>query len=262
MAKYDTAKLLVLKDNIDRYLRKMEADKYSKTVLQKILSGVEEGERVNKDLAGFLKDLKNSISEVVKFTHQGLTETAKAIEGLNKSISTGYSSKEIVMGLNRLEKLLSKKEKQAETKDRTNEIIKAIKGIKIEVRDIEFPDTIDANVVNFPPQKIAQPVSHISINSLSGTVHQTTTTVTTTLTTLPGYGVLDNRRSLIFYNNDSDNTIFIGGSTVTTSTGFPVEAKSYSPSFDSGPLQRWYGVTSTGTAEVRTLEIPDEASGR
>ena len=144
-------------------------------------------------------------------------------------------------------------------------ILKALNEVKKAIGDIhqsemEFPESISIN--NFPPQKVPQPVTHISINSLSGSVHQTATSVTSTLTQLPSYGVLDNRRAIVFYNNSSTVTVYIGGSTVTSSTGLPLEPKSYSPSFDSGPLQKWYGITSAGTADVRVIEIPDEASGR
>lgn len=124
-------------------------------------------------------------------------------------------------------------------------------------KDVVFPTSIE--VGNFPPQMVPQPVTNININPLRGIVHQSTTTATTNLKTLPGYGVLEGRRSIIFYNNSSTITAFIGGSTVTTSNGLPLEPKSFSPSFDSGPLQVWYGITSSGTADIRTIEIQNDS---
>jgi len=160
--------------------------------------------------------------------------------------------------LNRLEKLLEKKpETKKEVKDRTDEIIKAIKGIKLEVKDIEFPESI--SIDNFPPQKVPQPATNISINPLRGEVHSTSVTVGTTATPLPAEP-LENRRALIFYNNGS-KTIYLGGSDVTKDNGLPILTESFSPAFDSGPLQIWYGVTASGETEIRIVELAN-TSGR
>ena len=158
-------------------------------------------------------------------------------------------------------RLADGKKKEIDLKPVTKAIKTLEKAIKkIPKSEIEFPDTID--IGNFPPTYKPTPVTHMSINSLSGTVHSTTTTVKATLTPLPGYGVLDNRRAIVFYNNSDNTTVYIGGSVVTKDNGLPIEAKSFSPSFDSGPLQKWYGITSSGTADVRCVEIPDLSVGR
>lgn len=144
------------------------------------------------------------------------------------------------------------------------ELIKLLTEVKeaisqIKVPEFEFPDAIE--VSNFPIQKIAQPVTHVSLNSLRGFVKTTATTVSSTLTTLPFYGVLDNRRAVLVYNN-SANTIFVGGSDVTTANGMPVPASSYSPILDAGKELIVYGIAVSGSNNIRVMEISDEASGR
>lgn len=131
--------------------------------------------------------------------------------------------------------------------------------IKISKKEIEFPETIAIN--NFPPQKIPQPVTHISINSLRGMFQSSAVTVTTAPTELQRSSPLANRRSLIVYNNSS-STIYIGDSNISTTTGLPLPANSYSPSFDAGINMVLYAITSSGTADVRICEMSDENSGR
>jgi len=254
--KINPSKLMAVRDNIDRYLKRLDADKYSKASLDRLINLAEDTGSVNKDLRKFLQELRGGIEQNAKLNSTGLLETAKAIDQLSKTITSMTSNKEVVVTLNRLEKVLSKKTKGTDVKDRTDEVIKAIKGIKLESTDIEFPKSID--VSNFPPQKIPQPVTNININPLRGLVHTSTTTVGTTLSTLPGYGELNNRRSLIFQNASSTVDIYIGGSNVTTSNGYLLEAGSVSPAFDSGPRQKWYGVTASGSADVRTVEISND----
>lgn len=111
------------------------------------------------------------------------------------------------------------------------------------------------------PQLTPQPVTHVSINSLRGLAHTTADTVGTALIPLPSYGVLPNRRALMVYNNSS-NTIYVGGSDVTTANGMPVPASSYSPILDFGINTILYAIATTQGNNVRTLEVSDEASGR
>jgi len=218
------------------------------------------------DLSPKLDELKKAFQSIKPVDFPDWGEKLKNIEDAIDRIKIP-EAKTSTINLNPLERGLSnlllaiKKQKLPDNKDLVKEIKKLGTEIKkVKTGEVEFPKDIAIN--NFPPTKTPQPVTHININSLIGIVHSTTTTVTTTLTTLPGYGVLDNRRSVVFYNNSDDTTIYIGGSNVTSSNGLPVEAKSFSPSFDSGPRQVWYGVTSSGTADVRATELSDESSGR
>lgn len=148
----------------------------------------------------------------------------------------------------------------------SKEILKALKEVKKEIEslpkkfpDIEFPNKVE--VANFPPQRIPTPVTHVSINSLRGFIKSRNITVTTTATSLPDE-VLSNRRSMVVFNNSSATTVFIGGSDVTSSNGMPVPAQTYSSAVDAGPNMILYGITSSGTADVRVLETSDEASGK
>lgn len=143
-------------------------------------------------------------------------------------------------------------------------VVEALQGLQeaiagISKREISFPSTI--SVDNFPRQLTPQPVTHISINALQGYIKTTAATVGTTLTTLPSYGQLLNRRAVQVYNN-SATTIYIGGSDVTTSNGIPVPASAYSPILDAGYNVILYGIAASGGLNVRVLEVSDEASGR
>jgi len=129
---------------------------------------------------------------------------------------------------------------------------KAIKGIKMP--EVEIPGSV--KVSNFPPQKYPMPVTNININPLRGFIKSRTVTVSTTITPLPGE-VLSNRRSLIIYNNSSV-TVELGGSTMTFGTGFPVAASATSPPIDAGPNMVLYGIVTTGTANVRVMEVSNE----
>lgn len=143
-----------------------------------------------------------------------------------------------------------------------NPLLEGLKSIEESIQKIKFPETEfpkSISVDNFPPTKIPQPVTNININPLRGLVHTTATTVGTTLKAIPDYGVLDNRRSMIIYNNSSTVTVYLGGSDVTASNGIPLDPKSFSPAFDSGPRQVWYGITSSGTAELRCVEIANDS---
>lgn len=145
------------------------------------------------------------------------------------------------------------------------QIIKALTDVTKKLDELpdafpsfDFPHEI--NVGNFPPQHVPTPVTHISLNSLAGTTKSRAITVGTTPTPLPDE-VLAYRRSLVVYNN-SNQTLYVGGSDVSTTNGMIVPATSYSPAFDSGPKMIVYGIVATGTANVRTLEASDENSGR
>lgn len=104
------------------------------------------------------------------------------------------------------------------------------------------------------PIMTPQPVTNVNLNALQGFTKTTAATIGTIATSLPGYGQLFNRRSVIIYNNSS-NTIFIGGSDVTTSNGLPVAAGTFSPSIDAGYNLIIYGVAASGGNDARVLEI-------
>lgn len=260
---YDKDKLLTLRENINRYLRKVESeekDRYkqivlsfenSKQAIDQILTQLK-GDKTFEQIALMLQEMRKEFAEVIKTSKPDLQPLAKAVSDLARMISSkrDFSDEGIIVTLNRIEKLLGEKPKKQQ--DRTDEIVEAIKEIKIEARDIEFPKSI--SVDNWPPTKIPQPVTSINILPLGGILHTTAVTVSSTLTLLPSYGVLNNRRALIIYNN-STQTIYIGGSDVTTSNGLPVPKSSYSPVIDASTTMIVYGIVSSGTANVRVMEL-------
>ena len=105
------------------------------------------------------------------------------------------------------------------------------------------------------PTMTTQPVTNINVNALQGFSKTTSVTVRTTLTKLPSYGVLNNRRTMIIFNNSASVTVYVGGSDVTTTNGMPILAQSYSPAIDAGVYMIIYGVTSSSTADVRVMEV-------
>lgn len=122
---------------------------------------------------------------------------------------------------------------------------------KLQPQEMKFPKKI--SVDNFPVTLTPQPVTNININPLQGVIKTSSTTVGTALTTLPGYGQLPNRRSLVIYNN-SANVIYVGGSDVTASNGIPVAGGDFSNVFDAGYNQIIYGIASTSGNDIRVLE--------
>jgi hypothetical protein len=131
--------------------------------------------------------------------------------------------------------------------------------LKKEAATVSFPSTsIPVEVQNW---KVAQPVTHVSVNSLKGILNARPITVTSTAAKIPP-DPLAYRRTMIIYNNDATTTLYIGGSTVSTGTGFPIPPSTYSPPIDAGPLMDIYGVVDSGSIIIRLLEVSDEDSGR
>lgn len=144
---------------------------------------------------------------------------------------------------------------QALQKD-LQEVKKSVEGIQFP--KVEFPDTI--NVGNFPPQKVPQPVTNININPLKGTIKNTAVTVSSTATPLPETPA-PKRKSVVIFNNSTSVAIYLGGAEVTAENGLPVLAQSYSPAIDAGDTMLLYGITESGTADIRVLEANNEGFG-
>lgn len=156
--------------------------------------------------------------------------------------------------------------KQEAPKINLAEVTRALKELKDAVEDLpkkmespefDFPEYI--NIGNFPPQHIPTPVTNFNLNPLRGVPLSTAVTVPTTPQALPS-NPLANRRSIIIYNNSSQ-TVYIGHSAVNIQNGLPVLRGTYSPPIDAGPRMIIYAIVATGTAEVRVLEVSNDASG-
>ena len=64
----------------------------------------------------------------------------------------------------------------------------------------------------------------------------------------------------MIYNN-GDQVVEVGGSTMTFGTGIPIAADTWGPAIDAGPNMIVYGIVTSGTADVRVLEMSDIDSG-
>jgi hypothetical protein len=89
------------------------------------------------------------------------------------------------------------------------------------------------------------------MTSISGRLTPSTTTVNTTATIIPSTAA-SGRRSIEVYNNGS-NTVFLGNSSVTTSTGMPLVAGG-NKAYDLDDSVVLYGITASGSSDVRSLE--------
>jgi len=143
------------------------------------------------------------------------------------------------------------------------QILEALAKLESAIKNIFIPETVipeSISISNFPPQKIPTPVTNISINPLRGYFETTVVSVGTSITALPQTPLV-NRRSMFVYNSSTSKTLYLGGSSVTTSNGIPVPPESYSPPFDAGPKMQLFGVTTSGTLSVRVMEMSNDNSG-
>lgn len=87
-------------------------------------------------------------------------------------------------------------------------------------------------------------------------VNSRAVTVTTDATRLDGTSDLDDSISgqgIAVFNN-GEATVYLGGPSVTTSTGVPVTAGTWGPGFDLSVSDALYGIVASGTVEVRVIE--------
>lgn len=117
---------------------------------------------------------------------------------------------------------------------------------------------IEVSVKNFPPTHIPTPVTNFNINALRGVPKSTVMNVLSTATPIPATP-LTQRRSFSFYN-DSDNTVYIGGSDVTSVNGFPILAGTYSPPIEAGEHMIVYGIASSSSS-IRVFEVSNDNEG-
>jgi len=93
---------------------------------------------------------------------------------------------------------------------------------------------------------ITQSISNI----LDGTSISQVSPVTVTNTATLIFNINLNRGSITILNNGSE-IVYIGDATVTTSTGMPVQPSEKITLHNTGSL---YGITATGTSEIRIIE--------
>lgn len=134
------------------------------------------------------------------------------------------------------------------------------KGLNLLINKEQSGVTRQVEVINFPIPKIPQPVTNFNLNALRGIPLSSQISVLNIPTPLPANN-LANRRTLIIYNNSSQ-TIYIGGSTVTVAAGFPIPPATFGPPIDAGVYMTVYGIAGSSGAEVRVLEVSNDDIGR
>lgn len=117
---------------------------------------------------------------------------------------------------------------------------------------------VEVKVSNFPPTHIPTPVTNFNINALRGIPKSTVMNILISATPIPATP-LTQRRSVSFYN-DSDNTVYIGGTDVSTSNGFPVLPGTYSPPIEAGEHMKIYGIAASSSS-IRVLEVSNDSEG-
>lgn len=186
-----------------------------------------------KDLKPYFESLEKSL----KYLSTAITLAASKEPVIQKSVPTiNFDTKPL---LNALQEIKDVSNKPVDNKQMINMLRNISEGIGALIDKPTF----------VPPA-----VTNITLNPLQGFVKTTSATIGTTITSLPSYGQLFNRRAVIIYNNSS-NTIYLGGVDVTTSNGLPVPANSYSPILDAGYNMIVYGIASVAGNNVRILEV-------
>jgi len=253
-------------------LENIERLKISLEQLQPIIQLLQNSNSLNNVQIQTLNKIGNTVSSLIIplnkiFTKEVRFPDVQKVSGLVdvRSIPFDPEMKRVTETINKLSDKLSLLKPKEVSNIESKKILVALNELKEAIQDIpkSMPEAVipkSIMVSNFPPTKTAMPATHISINSLAGTVKSTAVTVTTALIPLPGE-VLADRRGLVIYNNSSV-TVEIGGSAMTFGNGVPVPAGTYSPSFDAGKDMIIYGRVSTGTADVRVLELSDISVGR
>ncbi len=89
------------------------------------------------------------------------------------------------------------------------------------------------------------------MNSIAGKIVNSATTVSTTIVPIPTTAATG-RRTVLIYNNGSE-TVYLGDSDVTTTTGYPLAAGD-EKAFDLKNEVILYGRTASGSSNIRTME--------
>ena len=201
---------------------------------------------------------KVEITKQPKVTIENIREFEKYFTSLEKTFNHLLLA---IQGMPQPQIKLPKIEIPAQVNNANPELLEAIENLNERIENLSSPEAVSMSKTNEllealvnRPQLTPQPVTNISINALQGFAKATSQTVGTSVVELPSYGQLFNRRSIIVFNNDATNTLYIGGSDVTTSNGMPVLAQTYSPSIDAGYNMDIYGIAGS-SINVRVFEV-------
>jgi len=97
-------------------------------------------------------------------------------------------------------------------------------------------------------------VQTVRLAPLTYSIVSKTTTVTTTATAIPATAMVGRENLTISLASTSD-TVYIGGSDVTIANGTPLDSNRPAISIDLDDTVVVYGIVSTGTADIRSLEV-------
>ena len=84
---------------------------------------------------------------------------------------------------------------------------------------------------------------------------QRAVTVTSTATLLCS---ADPSNRPVWLQITGNNIVYLGDSTVTTANGFPVAKHAAPIQGQLGPGQALYGITASGTEEIRIFSVPED----
>ncbi len=244
-------------------LQNVEKLSFAFEQLKPIIASLQAGNRLDQQSVSFLRDIKTLLSTLgttmrdleskeMVFPVEEIVNAIKSLESRMSSLKLESPQNEPIK-FPAFPKSISMLEGKAILKslqmlsDKIDELPKSYPELTV-------PKTV--SVDNFPPQKYPMPVTNININPLKGTAKSNFVTVGTTPTPLPSTP-LANRRSMIIFNNGT-GTIYLGGSDVTSTNGLPVPASTDSPALDAAANMIIYGISSTGTNDVRILEVSSE----
>lgn len=94
----------------------------------------------------------------------------------------------------------------------------------------------------------------VRIAPLTLSIKSTNTTVNGTATALPATALVGRETIAIYNSNASTVTVYIGGSDVNATNGFPLTSSCPAISLDLDNTVPVYGIVSSGTADIRTIE--------
>ena len=205
-----------------------------------------------KDYGSYFTSLEKKVGELLSVLKEKEKTSPSSSSGTDSTLIRTLTKQFSILEKALVDLKKVQKEDIKQNPDRTDELLESLSKI----------DSTMSSLVEFEvnkPTLVTPPVTNISINALNGTFLTTAVSVGTSATALPT-SPFANRRSLIVFNN-SANTIYIGNSDVTTTSGLPVLKDSYSPEFNAGSGMNLYGIASTGTNNVRVIEISNAQKG-
>lgn len=201
------------------------------------------------------QSIKTIASPHITMDAVDLSPLTSSLNDIKKAVTSikipEYTSESTEIDLEPVTKALTSLEKKLDT----------LKGKDIDLKPVVTAIQEMDEAAQRRPNWRPTPVTQFDLNPLRGAYISSAQTVTTgTAQALPTTNAT-NRRSFILYNNDGTNTLWIGGAGVTSSTGIPVPAGTFSAALDGGNRMQLYGISGSGSLDIRILEMTNDAIG-